>query len=176
MDATAGNGHDSLFLGQSVLPGGKVFVFDLQAAAVESTRRRLADHGITEGEGVSLIHAGHEELSNRLPGGLRGKVRAIMFNLGFLPGGDKSVITCTETTLRALAQSLEWLAEDGVLTIVAYPGHEGGHQEAAAIESWLSGLSSSEFEVQKLAFLNFRPTTPFGLWVRKRSVAPPVAA
>lgn len=176
VDATAGNGHDSLFLAQSVLPGGNVFVFDVQAAAIDSTRRRLAEHGFAEGAGLTLIHAGHEELAERLPPTLRGCLRAIMFNLGFLPGGDKSLITGAETTLRALETALDWLAEDGVLTLVAYPGHDGGHQEAAAVEAWLSAQSSTAFEVQKLAFLNFRPTTPFGLWVRKRSALPPVSA
>lgn len=175
VDATAGNGHDSLFLARAVLPRGHVFVFDLQSAAIESTRLRLADHGYGEDPGLALIHAGHEEMSARIPQEFHGKIKAIMFNLGFLPGGDKAVITRTDTTMMALAQALELLAEDGVLTVVIYPGHEGGHQEGAAIEQWMATLSSVSFEVQKLAFLNFRPTTPFVIWVRKRSARPPTA-
>jgi 16S rRNA G1207 methylase RsmC len=173
VDATAGNGHDSLFLAKAVLPRGRLFVFDLQQAAIESTRQRLTDHGFADAEGLTLIHAGHEEMRSQVPQDLHGRVKAIMFNLGFLPGGDKGVITRTETTMLALAQALELLVEDGVLTVVIYPGHEGGHQEGAAIEQWMSTLSSAAFEVQKLAFLNFRPTTPFVIWVRKRSAQPP---
>ena len=96
VDATAGNGHDTLFLARQACPGGKVFAFDLQAAAIASTRRRLMDEGIAE-DCFELVHAGHEQLDQRLPAGLRGRVRVIMFNLGYLPGSDKSLITRTDT-------------------------------------------------------------------------------
>jgi Putative rRNA methylase len=173
VDATAGNGHDSLFLAKAVLPRGHVFVFDLQAAAIESTRQRLDDSGFSSDQGLTLIHAGHEEMSARIPAEFHGRIKVIMFNLGFLPGGDKNVITRTGTTMSALAQATALIAEDGILTVVAYPGHEGGDEEGSAIEAWMQTLSSTEFEVQKLAFLNFRATTPFVMWLRKRSARPP---
>jgi hypothetical protein len=173
VDATAGNGHDTLFLAQQVLPEGRVFVFDVQAAAIESTRKRLADSNYGEADGIILIQSSHEHLSSRLPLELRGHLRAIMFNLGFLPGGDKNLITQKEGTMSALAQALEWLAEGGLLSVVAYPGHEGGRDEADAIESWMASLPSDVFEAQKMGFINFRPTTPFCMVVRKRTAKPP---
>ena len=173
VDATAGNGHDALFLAKAVLPRGHVFVFDLQAAAIESTRERFAGAGFASEQGLTLIHAGHEEMAGRIPTEFHGRIKAIMFNLGFLPGGDKNVITRTGTTMSALAQATALIAEDGILTVVAYPGHDGGDEEGSAIERWMATLSSTEFEVQKLAFLNFRPTTPFVMWLRKRSAKPP---
>lgn len=172
VDATAGNGHDTLFLAQQVLPGGQVFAFDVQAPAVESTRKRLAGHPFSAEE-ITLIHSSHEHLGVRLPPELRGHVRAFMFNLGFLPGGDKKLITQTQGTMSALSQALDWLAEGGLLSVVAYPGHEGGRDEAEAIEHWLMTLSSDAFEAQKIGFLNFRPTTPFCMVVRKRTSQPP---
>lgn len=166
VDATAGNGHDTLFLAEHVLPGGQVFAFDVQAEAVAQTRERTSHL-----DGVSVFHAGHERMAELLPPEMRGRLRAVMFNLGYLPGGDKSVITCVETTLSALQQALDWLAEDGVLTVVVYPGHEGGRDEGNAVERWMSALPSGLFEAQRLGFLNFRPTTPFCLAVRRRTGA-----
>lgn len=171
VDATAGNGHDTVFLAQRVLPGGRVFAFDLQADAVARTRQRLAEAGppVPDPASVVLHHAGHERMGELLPPELRGRFRAVMFNLGYLPGGDKAVITRVETTLSALRQALDWLAGDGVLTVVVYPGHEGGRCESDAVAHWMAGLPSGEFEAQRLGFVNFRPTTPFCLAVRRRT-------
>ena len=174
VDATAGNGHDTLFLAQHVMPSGKVFAFDVQSAALESTRHRLAENGFGLDD-IALIHAGHETLNERLPVELRGRVHAFMFNLGFLPGSDKSLITRTETTLSALTQATEWLIEGGLITVVAYPGHDGGREEGVSIEQWMAELSADAFEAQKITCLNFRPTTPFCMIVRKRTTLPPVA-
>jgi hypothetical protein len=91
-----------------------------------------------------------------------------MFNLGYLPGGGKTLITRTDTTLLALQVAAEWLAGDGVLTVVVYPGHEGGREEADEVERWMAGLPSDRFEAQRLGFVNFKSTTPFCLAVRKR--------
>jgi hypothetical protein len=172
VDATAGNGHDTLFLARRVLPGGRVVAYDMQAMAVASTRRRLEEAEV-DLSGVTLITAGHETLNETLPAELRGRLRACMFNLGYLPGGDKQRITQVDTTLSALEQATENLAEDGVLTVVVYPGHDGGREEAASVESWMASLSPDFWECQKMAFLNFRPTTPYGLAARRRTASPP---
>lgn len=169
VDATAGNGHDSLFLAQRVQPGGRVFIFDIQAAALESTRRRLAEHQIDlSPEHMVFHHTGHENLGSVLPAELHGHIHAVMFNLGYLPGGDKTLITLPQHSLDAIQQSLEWLAPDGMITIVLYPGHEGGREEADQIEAHLQSLSSLEYEVQKIAYLNYRPTTPFLIVIRRK--------
>lgn len=171
VDATAGNGHDTVFLAERVLPGGRVFAFDVQEQAVAATRRQISNHKlqITKAEDITLQHAGHERMGELLPGEVRGGLRAVMFNLGYLPGGDKSVITRVETTLSALGQALEWLAPDGVMTVVMYPGHDGGREEADAVERWMAALPSETFEAQRLGYVNFKPTTPFCLAVRKRA-------
>lgn len=171
VDATAGNGHDTLFLAERVLPGGRVFAFDVQEEAIARTRQRSADAEPTlpDPDNVVLHHAGHERMAELLPPELHGKLRAVMFNLGYLPGGDKTVITRVETTLSALHQGLDWLAEDGVMTVVVYPGHDGGRGEADAVEQWMAALPSGQFEAQRLSHVNFRQTTPFCLVVRRRS-------
>lgn len=175
VDATAGNGHDTLFLAQRVLPGGQVIAFDIQPEAIRQTRLRLESAAIDLST-VTLFAAGHEHLDHLLPKTARHRLRLCMFNLGYLPGGDKARITQVETTLSALKQALTHLADDGVLTVVVYPGHEGGDREAVAVESMLASLPADTWEAQRMGFLNFRPTTPYAMVVRKRTPQAPDTA
>lgn len=127
VDATAGNGHDTLFLADLVGEGGRVVAFDVQQAAIESTRRRLEEAGLAGR--VDLWCESHAGMVARVESG----VAAVMFNLGYLPGGDHARITRTEETLRALEAAAGLLRPGGVLTVVCYPGHAGGDEEAAAV-------------------------------------------
>ena len=163
VDATLGNGHDTLFLSRQVLPYGRVFGFDVQTAAVEATRARLRAADVPE-EAFTLFAAGHERLGEALPAEARGRLAAVMFNLGYLPGSDKQCITRTETTLAAVAQALEWLRPGGLLTVAVYPGHEGGAEEGRALALWAAGLEPRAFEVQHLRPVN-RSASPPECWV-----------
>lgn len=158
VDATMGNGHDTLFLTQCVSPGGHVFAFDVQEAALIETRKRVPANMTT------LIHAGHETMRTHVPTELHGKVSAVMFNLGYLPGTDKTLITHTDTTMIAVWEALELLRPGGLLTIVVYPGHEGGADEGRCIADWAAALNSRLFEVQHLRPIN-RAASPPELWV-----------
>lgn len=163
VDATAGNGYDSLFLARKVGPTGRVFIFDVQAAALEATNERLSHAGVPD-SCYKLLNCGHETLACSLPADLRGKIKVIMFNLGYLPGSDKKVITETEKTMRGIKRALEWLALGGLATVVVYPGHSGGSDEADAVSAYADGLSPREFEVQHIRPIN--PTScPPELWV-----------
>jgi len=142
VDATAGNGSDTLFLARTVGPRGRVYAFDVQAEALDSTRRRLEGEAATSSPlaPVELIRAGHETMERFLPPEARGRVAAVMFNLGYLPGVPSPVITLPATTLAAMESSLRLLRTGGALTVVAYPGHEGGRAEADAVEAWAAAL------------------------------------
>jgi SAM-dependent methyltransferase len=148
VDATVGNGHDTLWLAQIVGPTGRVFGFDVQAAALAAAAQRV--HGLPQ---VTLFHAGHQRLADHLPADAEGKLAAVMFNLGFLPGADKTVITTAETTLAALNQALGSLARRGQITVVLYPGHPGGTSEAEAVLGWADGLPAA-FPAARYARLN----------------------
>jgi predicted methyltransferase len=163
VDATLGNGHDTLFLCGCVLPGGHVYGFDVQEKAVESTRRRLLENGVAQAD-FTLYHAGHEALAVCLPEGLRHQVAAVMFNLGYLPGSDKECITQTSTTLSAVAAAVEWIRPSGLVTIAVYPGHEGGAEEARQLAAWSATLDPRAFEVQHLRPVN-RSAAPPECWV-----------
>ena len=135
VDATVGNGHDTVWLAHIVGPTGRVFGFDVQAAALAATAQRIA--GLPQ---VTLVHSGHQHMAAMLPAAAAGKLAAVMFNLGFLPGADKSIVTHAETTLAALQQATDRLAVGGQITVVQYPGHPGGADEAAAVHAWARQL------------------------------------
>lgn len=158
VDATMGNGHDTLFLSECVAPDGRVFAFDVQAAALVETAKRVPM------ERCTLIHAGHETMREKLPAELHGQIAAIMFNLGYLPGSDKTCITRTETTLAALNQATELLRPGGIITLAVYPGHDGGAEESREIAKWAAQLDPRRFEVQHLRPVN-RSAAPPELWL-----------
>lgn len=163
IDATAGNGHDTLFLASCVGAQGKVFAFDIQASALEATSNRLAKAGYRER--VQLIQAGHEHLSEYI----QSKVSAIIFNLGYLPGGDKNCTTQANTTLKAMQNGLNLLTDNGVSAAVLYPGHEQGKIEAETIQTWAKSLPQQQIAVLKYAFINRINDAPFALILQKHS-------
>ncbi|KKM11767.1 hypothetical protein SY88_07055 [Clostridiales bacterium PH28_bin88] len=161
VDATAGNGHDTLYLARLVGEGGRVYAFDVQIPALEGTARRLEEAGLVDR--VRLIHDGHEQMEQYVPPG----VRAVMFNLGYLPGGDHRVITVPESTLPALEQSFRLLLPGGVITIVIYTGHPGGSEEASQIEQAMAALPQPEWDVVRIDFPNRRHRSPYLLFLQK---------
>ena len=135
VDATAGNGHDTLFLANTVGQAGHVYAFDIQPAALDATGHRLKKAALTAC--VTLILASHTRMHAHLPPTWKGNVAAIFFNLGYLPGGDHSIITSPATTLPALDAAATLLKIGGLLSILVYPGHTGGIEEASAVHQWI---------------------------------------
>lgn len=162
VDATVGNGHDTRFLAELVGPAGRVLGFDVQKAALAAAGR-LVD-GLPQ---VTLVHAGHETLAERLPEEGRGRLSAVMFNLGYLPGAAHDVTTEAETTLGALEQALANLKVRGLVTMVLYPGHPGGAEEAGAVRSFAAALAD-DFAVTHYTRLNARRPAPELLAIERR--------
>lgn len=154
VDYTMGNGHDTEFLSRTVGPEGRVFAFDIQPQAVESTRRHLAEVGCPEN--YTLILDSHHKVKDYVTG----PVRAGMFNLGWLPGGDKSITTLRETTLPAIEAAISLMDRDAVLNIAVYPGHAEGDAEGKLIAEYLSSLSRYKICATKVQILN-SPTSPY---------------
>ena len=154
IDATMGNGHDTLFLCRLAGEAGRVYAFDVQPQAVENTRRRLAEAGV-DGR-ARLFCRGHQHLSDEV----KEPVAAAVFNLGWLPGGDHGVTTHWETTKTAVEAALSLLKTGGVLVICAYPGHPEGDRERAALTAYLSALRPQEYNVLHQRFLNAGPGAP----------------
>lgn len=166
VDATAGNGHDAVFLAGLISPGGVVHCFDIQAEALANTCLLLEKAGLAQ---AARFHAvGHEALLTALPEEDRGRIRAVVFNLGYLPGGDASVVTRPETTLAALEASRRVLASGGALSIVCYTGHPGGAAEAASVQAWCEALDFADWRAARYELAN-KPGDPIRLFfVEKR--------
>ncbi|NOZ51541.1 MAG: FAD-dependent oxidoreductase [Gammaproteobacteria bacterium] len=146
IDATIGNGHDTLFLARCVGEGGVVYGFDLQQAALEHTQQRLKN--AKQDQQVVLCKLGHENLDVVIPRYLHGKISAVMFNLGYLPGNNKTIITRTATTLRALEQAARLLKVNGVIVVVAYSGHPGGAEELQAVKASVRQWENTRYDVE----------------------------
>lgn len=161
VDATLGTGQDCLLLCQLVGEGGKVYGFDVQEEALRRTQERLTAQGIAH---RAVLHlAGHERMAEFVRQG----VRLVAFNLGWLPGSDKSVTTHAQTTLQALDAALGLLAPLGMLVVCIYPGHEAGAREQDAILTWCSLLSPKHYTALWHRFINGGPGAPSCLVVEK---------
>lgn len=167
IDATAGNGVDTLFLARLAGPKGAVHAFDVQREALTLTAARLAASAEPLAD-VQLHLRSHAEMAEALPEPLHGKVAAIMFNLGYLPGQDQTVITRADSTVAALNAALRLLRRGGVVTIVLYTGHPGGDAEAAAVEAWAEALPQAAYQTMATRFLNQRRAAPYLIAVEKR--------
>ncbi len=169
VDATAGNGHDTLFLAQLVGAEGKVYSFDVQPQAITATRRLLQSEGVPE-KCYEVLEVSHAKLAEHLPARSAGHVAAVVFNLGWLPGGDKSVSTQAETTLTAVRTAMDFLQPGGLLGLVLYPGHPSGAEEARVLQDFASGLSARDWQVTEYRTLNALKPPPSVLAIEK---APP---
>lgn len=157
VDATAGNGHDTCFLAGLVGSDGSVFSIDVQPAALERTSHRLQQQGQSN---VTMVRQNHSQLSAIVPGHLHGRVAAVMFNLGYLPGGDKSIITTEDSTIPAILAAFDILRPGGVVTILVYPGHPGGSDESEAVANLLQSLEADRFKVNTQYSQNQMATSP----------------
>lgn len=156
IDATAGNGHDTVFLARCVTATGRVIAFDIQQAALDATRDRAAAAGLMDR--VTLIMASHAALNGHVPPEC---AAAIVFNLGYLPGADHAVTTMTEETLLALDSATGRLIPGGLLTVVCYPGHEEGAKEAARVEQWFNALAPKNWRITQFGNPDTKKTAPF---------------
>lgn len=167
IDATVGNGHDTVFLAEQVGSSGHLYGFDIQQAAIVSTREKFRQAQTPDC--LTLIHASHADMNDKIPAHHRGKIRVIMFNLGYLPGSDKSIITLTDSTLTALTVSSRILAVNGLITLLAYPGHQGGDQETNQVKNWCEHLDVEQFTVDTIYSAEHKDTAPRLFVIRKLS-------
>jgi len=164
VDATAGNGYDTLKMAELVGSDGRVIAVDIQAAAIRATEERLNAEGFTN---YQLYEADHATLFQELHDQYQQSVSAVTFNLGYLPGGDKSVRTHPESTLEALDIAVSWLNPQGILLVTAYRGHPGGKDEADLIANWMHQKRAARFSI-KCYEPEGKARIPPILWVLKR--------
>lgn len=161
VDATCGRGRDTLFLARLVGAAGRVWAFDVQEEALAATRTLLEEAGCLSH--VVLVPAGHETMSEHVAG----TVRAVVFNLGYLPGSKSAAVTQPASTLAALQQSVELLVPGGIVAIAVYTGHAGGPEESRAVSGWAAGLPSRRYNVWESRHLNRSSSAPHVIIVEK---------
>ena len=161
VDATMGNGKDTLFLCELVGETGHVYAFDVQEEAVARTGERVKEAGFEAR--TTLLLAGHETMAQHV----KAPVQAVMFNLGWLPGAQHIVTTKTNTTLAAVRAAEELIAPGGIVTVCVYPGHEEGTKELSALLEYAASLDVRRFNVAHHRFLNASLQTPQLILIQK---------
>lgn len=153
VDATAGNGNDTLFLAANTAYDTEVWAFDIQQQALAVTEAKIAKYGLSAK--THLVLDSHENMGRYIE-----RVEVVMFNLGYLPNGDHQLCTKSSSTMKALEQVLPLLVVHGLVSIIAYSGHLAGKEEQAVLEQWLSHLPSDNYTVGKWDMLNHHSNPP----------------
>jgi len=162
VDATVGNGNDTLFLAELVGQKGKVYGFDIQKKALEKANQRIKKNGLNDR--VKLIQDGHENIDKYIDT----KVKGIMYNLGYLPGENKIITTKAYTTIISIGKALELLDKGGGISICIYTGHEEGAKECVEIINYLEKIDQSDYNIVKLEFINQKNNPPKLVLIEKR--------
>jgi len=162
IDATAGNGGDTVFLASLVGEGGRVIAMDIQEAAVRSTQKNILEHGCS---GIASVVLKSHEFIDELAA--PETVDCIVFNFGWLPGGDHGVFTLPETSVAAADKSLALLKRGGLLSLCLYYGRNNGYAERDALLHWAAGLDSTHYNVMRCDFLNRVNDPPFPVFIVK---------
>lgn len=166
IDATLGNGNDTAFLAELVGRSGFVYGFDIQEQAINKTKSRLEEQHLSEQ--VELFQKGHEHVLSSIPETNHGLVKGAIFNLGYLPGGDKKIVTTPKTTITAIENLLEIMAPEGIIVIVVYHGHEEGAIEKDALLEHVTQLDQKKAHVLQYQFINQQNNPPFIIAIEKR--------
>lgn len=166
VDATAGNGHDTLMLANLVGDNGHVFAFDIQESAIENTRSRLKENKVDPR--VTLVNQSHDNIESSIPLHFHGKITGAIFNLGYLPGGDKEIVTRPDSTIDAIEQLLEMMAPEGIIILVVYHGHEEGAFERDELLKYTAEIDQKKAHVLTYRFTNQVNNPPFIVAIEKR--------
>ena len=161
IDATAGNGHDTVFLARLVGSKGKIWAFDIQVEAIKTRKNVWKKENLRQR--VNLLLQGHENMAVYI----KKPVGAIMFNLGYLPGGDHSIITARHYYFGRKVW-FKAAAPGGIMTIVMYTGHTDGGTEAAQLKRFCHTLNQKDYHVLSYCFLNQQNHPPQLLAIEKR--------
>lgn len=160
-DFTMGNGNDTLWLSNKVGENGKVYAFDIQQAALDNTEKLLTEKGAPKN--YSLILDSHSNLKNYITE----PIKAGVFNLGYLPGSDKTKTTMRESTKKAVTDAIDMLDHDGIVLVAVYPGHEEGALEGQMLHEMLSEYTRYQYCMSMFKIIN-SPTSPYFYLIEKK--------
>ena len=167
VDGTLGNGHDTVMLANLVGEHGHIFGFDIQETAVVNSQLRIKENGLEDR--VTFYQIGHEHIKESIPRGYHGEITAAIFNLGYLPGGDKSIVTQPETTISAIDQLMDIMAPEGIIILVVYHGHPEGAVERDILLQYVRNIDQKKAHVLQYNFINQANQPPFIIAIEKRA-------
>lgn len=136
VDATTGNGHDTLFLASRVK---QVYAYDVLSEAITSSKNLTKDYS-----NITYFHKSHASLTKDIK-----HYDGIIFNLGYLPGGNKNLTTTLSSTMKTITAIHQ--NKQGFVLVVAYPGHDEGLKELVFIQNFLD-QSKINYRVIKTKF------------------------
>ncbi|WP_317367014.1 class I SAM-dependent methyltransferase [uncultured Tyzzerella sp.] len=154
IDATMGQGNDTLFLRQLVGENGFVYAFDIQKEAIEATKYRLIENNVYNS--VSLILDGHQNIDKYIGNDV---ISCVVFNFGYLPKGNHNIATKPDTSIIAIKKCLQLLKIKGVISLCVYQGGDTGFEEKDAILDFVKNLDYNKYTVIVSDFFN-RPNYP----------------
>ncbi len=169
VDGTLGNGHDAEMLCELVGEDGRVFGFDIQETAIENSMKRIEESHFEDR--VMFFQRGHENVKKSIPPQYHGEISAAIFNLGYLPGGDKSLVTKPDTTISAIDQLLDIMAVEGIIVLVIYHGHPEGAVERDILLQYAERIEQKKAHVLQYRFINQVNNPPFIIAIEKRAQA-----
>ncbi|MDQ0203413.1 tRNA (mnm(5)s(2)U34)-methyltransferase [Pectinatus haikarae] len=120
VDATCGNGSDTLFLANNA-KYAHIYAFDIQKEAIEKTKEKTKKYE----KNISYICDSHINMKKYV----KHKADAVIFNLGYLPGASHEITTHADTVLKTIDAVKDLLKINGIISILAYPGHAEGYNE-----------------------------------------------
>ncbi|MGY3724017.1 Putative rRNA methylase [Granulicatella balaenopterae] len=164
IDATCGNGNDTLFMAQLIGKSGQVLAFDIQQQAINNTLTLIQQNNCDKQ--VSCIKDSHSNLPKYIDSDT--KIKAAIFNLGYLPKSDKSIITLPKSTIAAINSIQDYLIPGGRIVIVAYYGHQNGQEELDAISTYLSQQDQQDWSVLQYQFINQKNCPPICFCLEKK--------
>jgi methylase of polypeptide subunit release factors len=152
IDATCGNGKDTIQLLKMISPTGKIFACDIQEEAIARARKNIESELSLEAvEQVCFIHGCHSLFPKEIE---KDSVHLVVYNLGYLPGADKTCVTQSDTTLKSIQSALHLVKVGGALSIICYPGHAGGDEEESLIHQWSTTLSPEAWIICRHVWCN----------------------
>lgn len=158
VDATCGNGYDSLFLYKIVCSlGGHIYSYDIQEEAISSTKQSY----LFDEQYITFVNESHEQFN------FSGQVSLFVYNLGYLPGGKKEITTTAASSFASVNAALLKLNSEGGIIITCYTGHKEGNYEAHRLIEFAKTLNSLEYTSSRF-YCSKSPKAPFVIYVQRK--------